>query len=270
MEELTGKVAIVTGAGRRRGIGHSTALALARAGADVVITGTGRRPETFPSDEKKVGWKDIESVADEIRQVGRRALPLVVDVSKSDQVESMVTRTLAELGRIDILVNSAAFARGPDRVPVVDLPEETWRKVIDVDLSGMFLCCKAVAQVLIRQGQGGRIVTISGGVGKRGKAREAAYCAAKFGTIGLTQSLAWELGPYRINVNAICPGTVDTSRMDDLGRGERWEQYTKGNCALGRPGSPDEIAGLVVFLCSTAADFISGQSINIDGGRVMS
>ncbi|MBI2907051.1 MAG: SDR family oxidoreductase [Chloroflexi bacterium] len=268
--ELSGKVALVTGAGRKRGIGRATALALARAGADVVITGTGRPPESFPPDEKAVGWKDVESVAEEIRQLGRRALPLVVDVTSSDQVEGMVRRTLAELGRIDILVNNAAFARGPDRVPVVDLSEDIWRKVIDVDLTGMFLCCKAVAQALIQQRRGGRIVTISGGVGKRGKAREAAYCAAKFATIGLTQSLAWELGPHKINVNAVCPGTVDTSRMDDLGRGERWNQYVATNCALGRHGSPEEIAGLVLFLCSSAADFISGQSIGIDGGRIMS
>lgn len=269
MGELSGKVAIVTGAGRLRGIGHSTAVALARAGADVVITGTGRPPEKFPPDEKAVGWRDIESVADEIRAVGRRVLPLVVDISKSDQVESMVSRTVGEFGRIDILVNNGAYARGNDRVPVVELPEETWRRVIDVDVNGTFLCSKAVARELIRQGQGGRIVNIASLAGKRGMPKLAAYCSAKFAIIGLTQSLAWELGPHKITVNAICPGTVDTSRMDDMGRGARWEEYITGNCALGRCASPDEMAGLAVFLCSSAADFISGQSINMDGGRVM-
>lgn len=269
MGELTGKVAIVTGAGRLRGIGRSTALALARAGADVVITGTGRSPETFPPDEKKVSWRDIESVADEIGQLGQRALPLVVDISKSDQVKSMVKRTLSEFGRIDILMNNAAYARGPDRVPVVEISEEVWRRTIDVDINGTFLCCKAVAQVLIKQGQGGRIINISSLSGKRAKPNRPAYVTAKFGIIGLTQALAWELGPYKINVNAICPGTIDTSRVDDHGRGEEWERYIKGNCALGRAGSPNEIAGLVLFLCSAAADFITGQSINMDGGQVM-
>lgn len=269
MGELTGKVAIVTGAGRLRGIGRSTALAFARAGADVVITGTGRSPENFPPGEKKVGWRDIESVADEIRQLGRRALPLVVDISKSDQVNSMVERTLSEFGRIDILVNNAAYSRGPDRLPVVEISDDVWRKCIDVDINGTFYCSKAVAKALIQQGQGGRIVNISSLSGKRAKPNRPAYVTAKFGIVGFTQALAWELGPHKINVNCICPGTIDTSRVDDHGRGEEWQRYITSNCALGRAGSPDEIAGLALFLCSSAADFICGQSINMDGGQCM-
>ncbi|MBI2906413.1 MAG: SDR family oxidoreductase [Chloroflexi bacterium] len=269
MGELSGKVAIVTGAGRLRGIGRSTALALARAGADLVITGTGRPPETFPADEKAVGWRDIESVADQIGESGVRALPLVVDISKSDQVDAMVERTLADFGRIDILVNNAAYSRGPDRVPAVEMTEEVWRRCIDVDINGTFLTSRAVARVLIRQAQGGRIVNIASLSGKRARPNRAAYVTAKFGIVGLTQALAWELGPHGINVNCICPGTIDTSRVDDHGRGEEWQRYITGNCALRRAGSPGEIAGLAVFLCSAAADFIVGQSINMDGGQVM-
>ena len=269
MNELTGKVAIVTGAGRLRGIGRSVALRLARSGADLVITGTGRKPQSFPEDEKAVGWRDIESVADEVRQLGRSALALVADVSSSSDVDSMIERTLAQFGRLDILVNNAAFARGPDRKHVVELPEEIWRKVIDIDLTGTYLCSKAAARVLIDQGSGGKIVNISSLSGKRGRAGTAAYNAAKFGIHGLTQAMAHELAPHKINVNVVCPGIVDTSRMDDLGRGERWEQYIQGACPLGRAGTGEDIAGLVRFLCSSESDYMTGQAINMGGGRVM-
>jgi len=269
MNELTDKVAIVTGAGRLRGIGRSIALALARSGVDLAITGTGREPGSYPGDEKAVGWRDIDSVAEEIDQLGRSALALVVDVSSSSDVKSMVERTLSRYGRIDILVNNAAFARGPDRKPVVELPEEIWRKVIDVDLTGTYLCSKAVAKVLIGQGRGGKIVNISSLAGKRGRAGTAAYNAAKFGIHGLTQALAHELAPHKINVNVVCPGLVDTSRMDDLGRGERWNRYIREACPLGRAGTGEDIAGLVRFLCSSEADYMTGQAINIGGGRVM-
>ena len=270
MGDFTGKVAIVTGAGRMRGIGRATALALAQAGADLVITGTGRSPEAFPPDEKKVGWKDIDSVAEEIRRLGRRALPLVVDGTKSEQVNQAVECAMAEFGRLDILVNNAAYPRGPDRVPVVEMPEAIWRRVLEVNITGAFLWSKAVASVLIRQGQGGRIVNVSSLAGKRAKANRAAYVASKFGLVGFTQALAWEMGPHKINVNCICPGTTETSRNDAVAaKAEEWARYVKGRCALGRAGHPEEIAAVVLFLCSPAADFMVGQSINIDGGQIM-
>ena len=124
MEELNGKVGIVSGAGRLRGIGRATAVALAHLGADVVVTGTGRDPSTLPPDEKAGGWLDVESTARQVRALGRRALPLVLDVTKPEQVEEMVARAVQELGRIDILINNAAYPRGADRVPTVDLESD--------------------------------------------------------------------------------------------------------------------------------------------------
>ena len=121
MPELDGKVAIVTGAGRLRGIGRGAAVAFAKLGADVVVTGTGRDPSRYPDDEKAVGWRDIESTAEQVRALGVRALPLLVDVTNEDEVQMMVDRTLEELGRVDFLVNNAAWARGPDRVSFLDL-----------------------------------------------------------------------------------------------------------------------------------------------------
>ena len=214
MGELDGKVAIVTGAGRLRGIGRAAAVSLAKLGADVVVTGTGRKPENYPDDEKAIGWRDIESVADLVRAEGRRALPLVADVTNRDHVKNMIDQTIKELGRIDILINNAAYARAEDRVPILDLNEDTFQKVVDIKITGTFLCTKGVVEHMIKQGDGGKIVNISSAAGKRGSANFLAYNAANFGIVGMTQSMAKELGPHNINVNCVCPGAVDTSRMD--------------------------------------------------------
>ena len=170
MGELDGKVAIVTGAGRLRGIGRAAAVSLAKLGADVVVTGTGRKPENYPDDEKAIGWRDIESVADLVRAEGRRALPLVADVTNRDHVKNMIDQTIKELGRIDILINNAAYARAEDRVPILDLNEDTFQKVVDIKITGTFLCTKGVVEHMIKQGDGGKIVNISSAAGKRGSA----------------------------------------------------------------------------------------------------
>ena len=230
MGELEGKVAIVTGAGRRRSIGNSTAHVLAELGADLVLTGTGRDPSTFPPDEREIGWRDIESTADEVRALGRRALTLVGDVTDEADVDTMVQRALEQFGRIDILVNNAAYRYGPDRVPLIELDPDIFQKVIDVKVRGTYMCSKAVAKVLIEQGQGGKIVTVASAAGKRASAATLAYNAANFAQVGMTQSMALDLGPHGINVNAVCPGLVDTSRLDPLGRGETYGR--KGRARL--------------------------------------
>ena len=268
MPPLEGKIAIVTGAGRHNGIGRHIALALARQGADVAVTGSGRPPDAYPEDEKAMGWRDIESVADEIRALGRRALPMVIDISKADQVLRLVDETRRKLGRIDILVNNAAAARGNDRVPVVQLEEAEWRKVIEVNLTGTFLVTKAVAGALIEQGEGGRIVNISSIAGREGIATFAAYGVTKAGIILFTRVLAQELAPHGINVNCVCPGLVGTHRMQDITQGPIRDAVMR-TIPLGREGKPEEIGELVAFLCGPDASYVHGQAINIDGGRVM-
>lgn len=277
--DLTGKVAIVTGAGRYNGIGRGIALALADAGADVVVTARYRSPETYPEYERALGWRGVESVAEEIRAMGRRALPLWVDVADRDQVIGMVERTLAEFGRIDILVNNAAAPRGRDRVPVVDLEEDAWDEVLRVNLTGTFLCSKYVAQVMVRQGQGGKIINISSIAGRRGNPRMGAYSTSKFGLQGFTQVLAMELAPAGINVNAVCPGLIETERMSDWGAYEAgvWgvsleeaRRRVIEQIPLRRTGTVEDVANLVVFLASDRAGYITGQTINVCGGRVLS
>lgn len=275
---LDGKVAIVTGAARRRGIGREIALRLAAEGADVAVTAVRRAADSLPEHERQDGWTGVESVAEEIRALGRRALALDVDVTKAGQVRSMVQQTIAQLGRIDVLVNNAGLALVAGKKNLWETEDDEWRREIDVNLNGVYHCCKAVAKVFVERGEGGKIVNISSLAGRVAQPRYGGYTPAKFGVIGLTQMLALELAPYRVNVNAVCPGSTDTDMMDGTFRrtGERMgipfemvKQGVKGLIPLGRQGEPAEIAAVVAYLCSPLAGYITGQAINVDGGILM-
>jgi 3-oxoacyl-[acyl-carrier protein] reductase len=266
---LDNKVAVVTGGGRMRSIGRPIAVALARAGCDIVLTGTGRSPDRYPDDEKAAGWRDIESVADEVRAEGRRALAVVSDVADLDAVESLADQTLKEFGRVDVVVNNAGAARGEDRKPVIDLDPALWRTVLDVNLTGSFLMSKVFGRHLVASGNGGSIVNISSIAGKKLSPSTSAYAASKAGLQALTACMAQEVAGAGVRVNAICPGVIDTSRMDDLGRGEVWEQVIQDLVPMGRAGTGEDIAHIVVYLCSDEGSWVTGQSWNVDGGTVV-
>jgi 3-oxoacyl-[acyl-carrier protein] reductase len=268
MKPLEGKVAIVTGAARLRGIGRATAMALAEMGADVAITGTARDPATFPEDEKAVRWLGVESTAEQVRAQGRRALALTADASSSVDAARVASASLGEFGRIDILVNNAAVARGADRAPLTEISEEVWRRVLDVKLTGSFLMCRAVLPAMIAQGQGASIVNISSIAGKHGSPNTAAYCAANAGLQGFTQALAMEVAPHKIRVNAVCPGLTATSRMDALTPAEM-ESFVKQRVPLGRAAEDHELGRFIAWLCSPDMAYVTGQSLNFDGGVVM-
>lgn len=264
---LDGRVAVVTGAGRLRSIGRSIALELAKAGCDVAITGSGRDPATFPDDEKAVGWRDVESVAEEVRALGRRALPVVSDVTDIDAVRSLDEQVDKELGRVDFVVNNAGAARGGDRVPIVEIDPASWLRVIDVNLNGSFYMSHVFGRRLIDRGEGGAIVNISSIAGKLMAANNAAYSASKAGLHALTAAMSGELGPHGIRVNAICPGIIDTSRMDDIPRGKTWDKLIDNVVPLKRSGAPEEIGYMTAFLCSDQGSWISGQFYTVDGGQ---
>jgi len=266
---LTDKVAVITGAGRMRSIGRPIALELARAGCDIVLTGTGRSPDRYPDDEKAAGWRDIESVAEEVRSLGRRALTAVSDVSDLAAVESLATLTMQEFGRVDVLVNNAGASRGEDRRPVLDVDPDVWKNVINVNLTGAFLMSKVFGRLLVDSGRGGSIVNISSIAGKLLAPNSAAYSASKAGLQALTASMSGEVAAAGVRVNAICPGIVDTARLDDLGRGETWEEVVKRAVPLGRAGTGGDIANAVVFLCSDQGAWVTGQSWNVDGGTAV-
>src|SRR6476469_1494470 len=264
-----GKVALVTGAGRMRSIGRPIAVELARAGCQVVLTGTGRDPSMYPDDEKAAGWRDIDSVADEVRAHGVTAVPLVSDVSDEEAVHELAEQIVERFGRIDIVVNNAGAARGDDRVPVTDLDPVLWRKVIDVNLTGSFLVSVDMGRRMIESGNGGSIVNISSIAGKRLGPNTAAYAASKAGLQALTACMSGEVAAAGVRVNAICPGVIDTSRMDDLGRGEMWEETIRTLVPMGRAGTGEDIAHIVVYLCSDEGAWVTGQSWNVAGGTVV-
>lgn len=278
MSEFTGKVVMVTGCARARGIGRAIAVAFARAGADLVVTdvaaGGTRNENEEGLEEKRLGWLGLDSLAEEIKGLGRRVLTLVGDVSRAADAERFVADALAQSGRIDVLVNNAAAPHGADRRLLWGIPEEAWDQVIDVNLKGTFLMSRAVIPHMIERGSG-RIISMASVSGKRGTARRGAYTASKFGIIGLTQVMALELGGHGITANAICPGSVDTSRRESTSKRERALAERDPNASVlslppsGRVARPDDIARLALFFASEASDHIAGQAWNVDGGSVM-
>jgi 3-oxoacyl-[acyl-carrier protein] reductase/meso-butanediol dehydrogenase/(S,S)-butanediol dehydrogenase/diacetyl reductase len=232
----------------------------------------------MPEHEREAGWRGVHSLADEIRALGRRALPVDVDITKADQVREMVERTVAELGRIDTLVNNAGLALVSGKKNLWEMEDEEWYREIDVNLHGVYHCSKAVAKMLVERGEGGRIINISSLAGRVAQPQYGGYTPAKFAVIGLTQMLALELAPYGVTVNAVCPGSTDTDMMDGTFRrtGERLgipfemvKQGVKRFIPLGRQADPAEIASVVADLASPASAYITGQAINVDGGIVM-
>ena len=267
-KELAGKVALVTGAGRLRGIGRAAAVALARLGADVAVSGTGRDPASFPDDEKAVGWRDVDSVVEQIEAEGSRGLALRFDGADRAESQAAIDQIVAEFGRIDILINNAAIARGEDRTAVESLDPDLFQRVVDVKVRGTFLCTQAFIRRIYEQDEGGKIINIASIAGKRGSAQTLAYNAANFAMIGMTQSMAREFGPRGVNVNCVCPGAVATSRMDEVNPDNRPERTRPGD-PVGRWGTDDEVGDFIAYLCTEPASWIHGQSINQDGGAVM-
>ena len=279
MNEFEGKSVLITGCGRVRGIGRALAVAFAAAGADVtatdIATGGTRNENEEGLEEVRQGWKGLESLAAEIQGMGRNVLTLVGDVSRVADAERFVAEAVARFGGIDVLINNAAAPHGADRRLVWEVPEEAWDLVLDVNLKGTFLMSRAVIPHMLAR-RSGRIINMASVSGKRGTPRRGAYTASKFGVIGLTQVLAQELAAHGITANAICPGSVDTSRRESTSRRERaLAEQQPGGPVLGLPPTgrvarPDDIARLALFFASSASDHITGQAWNVDGGSVMS
>ena len=278
MGEFDGKVVLITGCGRVRGMGRAIAVAFARAGADIVATdiatGGTRNENEEGLEEIRLGWKGLDSLAGEIQGFGRSVLTLVGDVSRAADAEHFVAEALARFGRVDVLVNNAAAPHGADRRLLWEVPEEAWDLVLDVNLKGTFLMSRAVIPHMLAR-KSGRIINMASVSGKRGTPRRSAYTASKFGVIGLTQAMAQELAPHGITVNAICPGSVDTSRRESTTRRERALADREPGAALlglpptGRVARPDDVARLALFFASEQSDHVTGQAWNVDGGAVM-
>jgi 3-oxoacyl-[acyl-carrier protein] reductase len=276
MGTLDGMVAMVTGAASRRGIGRGMVMALAEAGADIVVTDIGRR--SLVARAESSDWRGLDSVVEEVTGLGRRAIGLELDVRKETEVRSVVDEALRRLGRIDIVVNNAAAPQEPSVKAGWEITEEDWNAQFAVNLTGAFLVCRNVIPHMVERGSGS-IINMSSVAGKRPLPRRPAYNASKHGIIGLTRSLASDLAAHGVTANAICPGIIDTDRghareqpmqrVDAMGRPVSTEEWARNEVPAGRRGTPDDIANLAVFLASPASRYLTGQAINVDGGWYM-
>ena len=258
--KLDNKIALVTGAGR--GMGRAIALALGGEGAHVAVA--------------DINAVEVEDTSIAVRELGRCSLPVHADVGKLDDIDRMVRETMDGLGRIDILVNNAGVTR---YLYIMDVHEEDWDRIHRVNAKGVFFCMQRVAQELISQGQGGRIINIASIAGKGySGTSNAAYAASKGAVIAMTSIAAHQLGRHDINVNAICPGSTITAmseasiatRAESLGVPvSELQKQRVATIPIGRRNAPEDIAAMAVFLAGPGARNITGQAFNVDGGLVM-
>ena len=247
---LKGQVAIVTGGSR--GIGRAVGLRLAELGAGVVIN--------YLRDERAA-----KDVAGEVERLGGRALPVRADVSSVGDADRLVRATLAEFGRLDILICNAGIWEG---APLEEMSEELWDRVLEINLKGTWTVCRAAVPHMKQRGSG-RIVIISSTAGQRGETNYSNYAASKGGQISFTKSLATELAPFGINVNAVAPGWVDTEMNDGVFVDQEFRRSLEKAIPLGRLASVDDVAHPTVFLCTEWARHITGEVLNVNGGSVL-
>jgi NAD(P)-dependent dehydrogenase (short-subunit alcohol dehydrogenase family) len=279
MPALHGKVALITGAGGMRGVGRATALKLAQQGVDLALTDVRRQAEDLPPGEVRVGWRGLDSVAEEVQALGGRCLTIPCDLGDPTQIQELVQQVLKQLGRIDILVNNARAIIGRDKVPITELAEEVWQHFMAINTTAVFLLTKLVGREMVRQNQGGRIINIASNAAKQASAMGAAYSASKFAVLGLTQASALDLASSGITVNAVCPGPINSDRLSYWERAQaeaqglaleelraRIVKETGRATPLGRIAEPEDVANMVAFLASEEACFITGQAYNVNGG----
>lgn len=245
---LKGKCALVTGASR--GIGKAIALKLASLGANLVLNY--RSSETEAMEVEK-----------EVKKMGVDAISIKGDISKLEDVENLVSVAKEKFGSVDIMVNNAGITKD---TLILRMKEEDFDKVIDVNLKGVFNCLKTITPVMVRQ-KHGKIINLSSVVGISGNAGQVNYAASKAGVIGMTKSLAKEVGSRGINVNAVAPGFIETDMTEVLG--DKYKEEMKKNIPLKKLGKPEDVANVVAFLASESSDYITGQVIHVDGGMLM-
>lgn len=273
MYNLENKVAVVTGSGRKGGIGEAIAHRLARNGAHVVVADICAAPTDLPHAGHGQ-WEELSEIAREIGALGIQSLAVRVDVADAVSVQEMLSEIESAFGRLDILVNNAGVAVGP--APIVQMAEEAWRRTLEINATGTFLCCKLGLPLMIGPGRGGRIINVSSLAAERPKPYVSAYAASKAAVVALTRSLAQEVAEFGITVNAVLPGDVDTAlkqwalNLEAMVTGHSYDDVMAAAVArvpVGRFGVPGDVASLVAFLASDETGFITGQAYNLTGGR---
>jgi NAD(P)-dependent dehydrogenase (short-subunit alcohol dehydrogenase family) len=274
MGNLTGKTAVITGAGAKRSMGRAIAMQLASDGANVVVSDRFAVPSSV--FEEDADWRGLDQIVSEIEGEGGSALAVEADVSSEADVEKLFRQAENKFGKIDIVVHCVGI-RGPVPTPIYEMRLDTWQMMLNINLTGAFLVGRAAARAMIPN-KSGKIVMISSMAGLKAYPGSVAYGATKHGVLGITKTLAAELGKFGINVNAICPGRFNTNFRDNYIReqaesnglslkevGDK-DQECPFPIWLGRSGTPQDISGVVAFLVSKAADYITGETIVVDGG----
>jgi meso-butanediol dehydrogenase/(S,S)-butanediol dehydrogenase/diacetyl reductase len=276
MYALDGKVALVTGAGRHRGLGEAMAKRLAADGARVVITDIGEEKGAQFAAEHIGTTAEMDAIADEINAAGGTATAHICDVTEEDQVASAVKKAVDTYGRLDIMINNAGI--GYLMTEILNLEQKDWDAVLNVNLRGVFFGIKHGAEQMIAQGEGGTIINVASQAAKRGFAGAAAYVSSKHGVIGLTRTAALEFGPHNIRVNSICPNHVTTglgawqNEHFSAAGGQSEDDYMtamQSRIPLGRVGLTSDIAAMAAFLCSDQAPYVTGQNLDVSGGEEM-
>jgi len=275
MGRFTGKTAVITGSGRRKGLGEAIAKRLAKDGANIVISDIGASRDDATGAEHIGSTDEMEAIVEDMRSLGVRASAQICDVRSLEEVRSLAKHAAKEHGSLDIWVNNAGI--GYIMKPLLEVTENDWRAVIDVNLTGAFFGVKAAAETMIGQGKGGRIINIASQAAKSGFPHAQAYTSSKHGLVGLARSAAVELGEHKITVNNVCPNHVTTglgawqneyfSKVMGADSVEDYLEAMAARIPMGRPGLPEDTANAVAFLCSEEANYITAESMNVSGGE---
>ncbi|MEM9234839.1 MAG: SDR family oxidoreductase [Pseudomonadota bacterium] len=275
MARLDGKTAVITGSGRRKGLGEAIARRLAEEGANIVISDIGESRDAATGSEHIGTTDEMESISAEMRELGVKASTKTCDVRSLEEVRALAQHAVDTHGSLDVWVNNAGI--GYIMKPLLDVTEDDWRAVIDVNLTGAFFGVKAAAEKMVAQAKGGRIINIASQAAKSGFPHAQAYTSSKHGLVGLARSAAVELGSHGITVNNVCPNHVTTGLgawqneyFAKVVGADSVEDYLKAMAAripMGRPGLPEDTANAVAWLCSDEAQYITAESMNVSGGE---